>query len=102
MELFSSHRDRLGVIDTLLNLGANVDSINDECLTPLSTCILRLLEVVHGVTNWAEAFLPKKIYNELLADDEPMVFKKIEQWHGRVSLESLVQKVCHLAQIHQL
>lgn len=41
--MFAAARDRLPVIRTLVNNGANVDSFNDECLTPLNLCVCRYL-----------------------------------------------------------
>ncbi|XP_046742386.1 uncharacterized protein LOC124409039 [Diprion similis] len=90
--LFAAARDKLEVIDVLLDLGANIDAINDECLTPLSLCILRLLELIHGVSNWSDAFLPKRTISEQTVDNDFMTFKNYEQWHGRISYESLVQR----------
>ncbi|XP_046420614.1 uncharacterized protein LOC124179851 [Neodiprion fabricii] len=91
--LFAAARDRLEVIDVLLDLGANIDAINDECLTPLSLCILRLLELIHGVSNWSDAFLPKKRISEQTVDNDSTTFKNCEQWHGRISYESLVKRM---------
>ncbi|XP_048515438.1 uncharacterized protein LOC125502018 [Athalia rosae] len=88
--LFAVASDKLEAIDTLLNLGANVDALNDECLTPLSLCVLRLLALVHDVSNWSKAFLSNEIIDKSMFDNESS-FANCQQWHGRISYESLVR-----------
>ncbi|KAK4873613.1 hypothetical protein RN001_012973 [Aquatica leii] len=55
--MFAAARDRHRIIKTLVHFGGNVDGFNDECLTPLSLCILRYLAVQNNVSNWEAAFL---------------------------------------------
>lgn len=57
--LFAAVRDKLHVVKTLVNNGANVDIQNDEGLTPLTACILRYLAVQNKVTDWDNAFISK-------------------------------------------
>lgn len=55
--MFSAARDSRKTIETLVNLGSNVDSLNDEGLTPLTMCILRYTAVLKDVQNWEKAFV---------------------------------------------
>lgn len=55
--IFGAARDRVKIINNLLNLGANVDSINDDGLTPLTMSILRYIAIENKTTNWEKAFV---------------------------------------------
>ncbi|XP_024936401.1 uncharacterized protein LOC112493746 [Cephus cinctus] len=83
--IYAAVSDRLEAIDTLLDLGADINCINDECSTPLSLCILRLLESVHGVVDRSKAFLPKNIesinlkQSDFLINDNN-VLANLQQW----------------------
>ncbi|GLV34994.1 hypothetical protein CBL_09474 [Carabus blaptoides fortunei] len=55
---YAASRDHVCVIETLVDFGANVDHLNDECLTPLLICILRCLALKNDVVDWEKAFLP--------------------------------------------
>ncbi|KAK4873905.1 hypothetical protein RN001_013265 [Aquatica leii] len=55
--IFAAARDRHKIIKTLVDFGGNVDAFNDECLTPLSLCMLRYLAVQNNAFNWEAAFL---------------------------------------------
>ncbi|KAB0793109.1 hypothetical protein PPYR_12729 [Photinus pyralis] len=59
--MYAAARDRRQIIRVLVNFGANVDVYNDECLTPLSLCILRYLAVQNDVVNWELAFLKSSL-----------------------------------------
>lgn len=50
--------DNLQALKSLVDLGANLDRLNDECLTPLIIILLRFLATKNDVTDWQKAFLP--------------------------------------------
>lgn len=80
--LFGAARDRVTVINNLLNLGANVDSINDEGLTPLTVSILRYLATENKATNWEKAFVSGVVI-------KPEEKKQVDSWNVYKSICSL-------------
>ncbi|KAF5296490.1 hypothetical protein FQR65_LT01479 [Abscondita terminalis] len=80
--IFAAARDRHNVIKTLVNFGGNVDVFNDECITPLSLCILRYLSVLYEVSHWEKAFLRTTLGNE----------EAKLQWRPKVSKTTLSER----------
>lgn len=56
---FAVARDKVLVVKALTNNGANLDSVNDEGLTPLTLCMARYLAVQYGINDWERGFLPE-------------------------------------------
>ncbi|KAF7283008.1 hypothetical protein GWI33_001595 [Rhynchophorus ferrugineus] len=54
---YASTENQLEVIPLLVNYGANLDQINDECLTPLAHTLLRYLAIKNMTDDWEKAFL---------------------------------------------
>ncbi|KAK5641571.1 hypothetical protein RI129_010118 [Pyrocoelia pectoralis] len=79
--MYAAARDRRQTIRALLNFGANLDIYNDECLTPLSMCVLRYLAVQNNVVNWEVAFLKPSLAEE----------DQIQQWRPHESLASICE-----------
>ncbi|KAF2901122.1 hypothetical protein ILUMI_05065 [Ignelater luminosus] len=80
--IYAAARDKTKIIKTLVNFGANVDILNDECFTPLGICIARYLAVQENVTDWENAFLKPTS----LGSEEQ---KEVHEWRPHISLASI-------------
>lgn len=74
--------DRHEIIQQLANVGANLDSFNDECLTPLLLAILRYIAILNKVVFWDKAFLTDIVLNMNELD-------QVTQWRPHESLVSI-------------
>lgn len=87
--MFAAARDCIKTLEILLSLGGNVDSLNDEGLTPLAMCLLRYIAVLSEVNNWEKAF----VGGNFKMNHDEMNF--VENWSPNFSLINLINCTKH-------
>ncbi|GJQ81739.1 hypothetical protein Trydic_g9178 [Trypoxylus dichotomus] len=80
--IFASARDMWRVIRVLCDFGANLDLVNDECLTGLTISLLRYIAIENNIKDWQRAFIPDAV----ISQEEEL---QIKHWHPHVSLTNI-------------